>query len=56
MPPTFKKRWRIFIVTMAELAVRLPHDQKVVGSNLAGSKSDLTKLKPYCLLQHVSNE
>ena len=27
---------------MAELAAHLPHDQKVVGSNLAGSKSDLT--------------
>ena len=31
-----------FKVTMAELAVRSPHDQKVVGSNPAGSKSDLS--------------
>ena len=42
---------------MAELAVRSPHDRKVVGLNPAGSKkkiSDLTtKLKPYYLLQHM---
>ena len=29
---------------MKELAVRSLHDQKVVGSNLAGSKSDLTNI------------
>ena len=28
---------------MAELAARSLHDQKVVGSNPAGSKSDLTQ-------------
>ena len=30
------------MVTMAELAARSVHDQKVVGLNLAGYKSDLT--------------
>ena len=29
-------------VTMAELAARSLHDRKIVGSKLAGSKSDLT--------------
>ena len=29
-------------VTLAELAVRSPHNRKVVGSNLASFKSDLT--------------
>ena len=28
-------------VTMAELAARSPHDQKVVGSNPAGSKKNM---------------
>ena len=37
------------------MAARSLHNQKVVGSNPAGSyETAISKLMPYCLLQHVA--
>ena len=42
--------------TVAQMAERAPHDLKVVGSNpVSGSYENMfSKLKSYCLLQHVT--